>query len=83
MDLFRYMARARKRVMGVATERARVRSDAHRTCSVWAAQESFPSSPRGDALLVPTNVLELWFRKFDDKFRRDPDFLLRAPPAPL
>ncbi len=47
------------------------------------AQESFPSSPRGDALLVPTNVLELWYRKFDDKFRRDPDFLLRAPPGPL
>jgi hypothetical protein len=46
-------------------------------------QESFPSSPRGDALLVPTNVLELWYRKFEDKFTRDPDFLLRAPPGPL
>ncbi len=46
-------------------------------------QESFPMSPRGDALLVPTNVLEHWYRKFEDKFRRDPDFLLRAPPAPL
>ncbi len=34
-------------------------------------------SPRGDALLVPTNVLELWLRKFEAKFARDPDFLLR------
>lgn len=25
--------------------------------------ESFPSSPRGDTLLVPSNVLELWLRK--------------------
>ena len=46
-------------------------------------QESFPTTPRGDTLLVPSNVLELWFRKFENRFARDPDFLLRAPPGPL
>jgi len=47
-----------------------------------APQESFPASPRGDALLVPTNVLELWLRKFEARFARDPDFLLRRAEAP-
>jgi protein Hikeshi len=31
----------------------------------------------GDQITVPTNVLDLWFTKFQAKFRRDPDFLAR------
>jgi protein Hikeshi len=31
----------------------------------------------GDQIMVPTNVLDQWFTKFQEKFRRDPDFLAR------
>mmetsp|Transcript_58564 Transcript_58564/g.186703 ORF Transcript_58564/g.186703 Transcript_58564/m.186703 type:complete len:192 (-) Transcript_58564:10-585(-) len=39
-------------------------------------QGSVPQLP--NMLVVPTNVLDRWFTKFQDKFRRDPDFLTRA-----
>ena len=29
-------------------------------------------------MVVHMNVLDRWFTKFQDKFRRDPDFLTRA-----
>jgi len=45
--------------------------------------QSFPTTPRGDTLLVPANVLELWLRKFDTKYSRDPDFLLRLEAGTL
>eukprot|EP00898_Chlorokybus_atmophyticus_P003794 jgi/Chlat1/4415/Chrsp29S04545 len=42
--------------------------------------ESFASQvPQvGDNLVVPTNILDRWFTRFQDKFRRDPEFLTRA-----
>mmetsp|Transcript_253 Transcript_253/g.556 ORF Transcript_253/g.556 Transcript_253/m.556 type:complete len:91 (+) Transcript_253:424-696(+) len=30
-----------------------------------------------DQLVVPANFLDRWFQKFQNKFRRDPDFLTR------
>ena len=39
--------------------------------------QSFPTTPQGNTLLVPSNVLEMWLSKFEAKFARDPDFLLR------
>lgn len=39
--------------------------------------ESFNSGSSGDTLVLPSNVLERWFSRFEDKFRRDPDFLVR------
>ena len=32
--------------------------------------ESFNKGVQGDMLILPTNCLELWFQKFDNKFRR-------------
>ena len=32
--------------------------------------ESFNKGIQGDTLILPTNCLELWFQKFDNKFRR-------------
>jgi hypothetical protein len=123
VDLFRFMARRKQR----KRERCVALLSAVAHSLPCPLQESFPSSPRGDALLVPTNALELWcaracaplapcacriaacaplrcrrtrrarsrasvqlmgttrrrYRKFEEKFRRDPDFLLRAAPGPL
>ena len=39
--------------------------------------ESFNAGASGDTLILPSNVLERWFSKFEDRFRRDPDFLVR------
>ena len=38
--------------------------------------ESFNKGVQGDTLILPTNCLELWFQKFDNKFRR-----YSSPPA--
>lgn len=40
--------------------------------------ESFNKGVAGDMLVLPTNCLEQWFKKFDDKFRRNPDFLMQT-----
>jgi hypothetical protein len=42
--------------------------------------ESFQAATAvsADHMVVPMNVLDRWFTKFQDKFRRDPDFLTRA-----
>lgn len=40
--------------------------------------ESFNKGVSGDMLVLPTNCLERWFMKFDDKFRRNPDFLMQT-----
>ena len=32
--------------------------------------ESFNKGVQGDMLILPTSCLELWFQKFDSKFRR-------------
>ena len=32
--------------------------------------ESFNKGVSGDTLILPTNCLELWFQKFDAKFKR-------------
>ena len=39
--------------------------------------ESFNKGVAGEMLVLPTNCLELWFQKFDAKFRR------RAQAAPF
>ena len=40
--------------------------------------ESFNAGTAGgDQLVLPSNVLERWFTRFEDRFRRDPDFLVR------
>lgn len=38
--------------------------------------ESF-GSRSGDQIIAPSNVIDRWFLKFQQKFRRDPDFLAR------
>jgi len=43
------------------------------------AQESFGSGGRaGDALIMPTDVINRWFVKFSERYRRDPDFFTRS-----
>ena len=44
-----------------------------------ASQESFGSGARaGDALLMPADVIDRWFAKFSERYRRDPDFFTRS-----
>ena len=40
--------------------------------------ESYSTAGAGDHLVLPTNALERWFIKFDEKFKRDPDFLMHG-----
>ena len=39
--------------------------------------ESFNSGSSRETLVLLSNVLERWFSRFEDKFRRDPDFLVK------
>lgn len=45
--------------------------------SCYRYMESFNAGSSGDTLVLPSNVLEQWFSKFEHKFKRDPDFLIR------
>ena len=45
--------------------------------------ESFNKGVQGDMLVLPTNCLELWFNKFDSKFRRQVDTALSKSPFAL
>lgn len=45
---------------------------------LYRYMESFNAgTASGDQLILPSNVLERWFARFEDKFKRDPDFLVR------
>lgn len=39
--------------------------------------ESFQTAQMGNQIVVPANLLDRWFIKFTEKFRKDPDFLTR------
>ncbi|CAI5483923.1 unnamed protein product, partial [Closterium sp. Yama58-4] len=39
------------------------------------------STVQGNMLLVPSDILDRWFKKFQDKAKMDPDFLNSAAPA--
>lgn len=41
--------------------------------------ESYASPAAGGAIVLPPGALDAWWRKFEARFRRDPDFLLRRP----
>lgn len=42
-------------------------------------QESFGTGGRaGDALIMPADVINRWFVKFSERYRRDPDFFTRS-----
>ena len=45
--------------------------------NLFRFMESFSSKVAGDQLVVPGNVIDRWFTRFQEKFRRDPDFLAR------
>lgn len=45
--------------------------------------ESFNKGVAGDTLILPTNCLELWFHKFDAKFRRCGPHSSPQPHAPV
>ena len=45
--------------------------------------ESFNKGVQGDMLVLPTNCLELWFHKFDSKFRRQVNTAVSKPPLAL
>lgn len=34
-------------------------------------------SLQGDKLIVPTNILDQWFKKFQDRAKKDPDYINR------
>ncbi|CAL8460555.1 g84 [Coccomyxa elongata] len=40
--------------------------------------ESFNKGTSGDMLVLPISCLEQWFQKFDEKFRRNPEFLMTS-----
>jgi hypothetical protein len=35
------------------------------------------SQPQNDMMLVPVNVFDQWMRRFESKYRRDPDFMMK------
>lgn len=40
--------------------------------------ESFSQvSDTGEVLVVPTDVLDKWFSRFNEKFQRDPNFMMK------
>ena len=39
--------------------------------------ESFAAPAAGGAIVLPAGALDAWWRKFEARFRRDPEFLLR------
>ncbi|GMH32587.1 hypothetical protein BSKO_00421 [Bryopsis sp. KO-2023] len=39
---------------------------------------SFGTMQAGDKVVVPANCFERWFTRFQEKYRRDPDFLTRG-----
>lgn len=45
--------------------------------NLFRFMESFGGARADNNLVVPMNILDMWFRRFQDKFRRDPDFLAR------
>ena len=53
---------------------------------LWAFLTSFDQTPargpgvqsNGDMMLVPTSVLDRWLVRFNEKFARDPNFMLKA-----
>lgn len=45
---------------------------------LYRFMESFNVGQAGNQLVVPTDVLDKWFLKFDHKFRKDPDFLMHV-----
>lgn len=44
--------------------------------------ESFGGKFNNDQIVVPNNILDQWFIRFQEKFRRDPDFLSRQDVPP-
>lgn len=49
--------------------------------NLFRYMESFGGAT-GDKIVVPTNVLDSWFKRFQEKFQRDPDFLARQEMPP-
>ena len=45
---------------------------------LYRFMESFNTGHAGNQLILPTDVLDRWFQKFDNKFRKDPDFLMHV-----
>jgi len=39
--------------------------------------ESFATQAAGDAIVIPADALDRWMKRFQEKFKRDPDFLTR------
>lgn len=44
--------------------------------NLFRYMESFSTAGSSTQLVLPTHALEQWFNKFNDKFQRDPDFLI-------
>jgi hypothetical protein len=32
----------------------------------------------GEVMVIPTNVLDQWMHRFEDKYRRDPNFMMKT-----
>jgi protein Hikeshi len=45
--------------------------------NLFQFMQSFSSRAANDQLVVPGNVIDRWFTRFQEKFRKDPDFLAR------
>ncbi|CAD7696175.1 unnamed protein product [Ostreobium quekettii] len=46
--------------------------------NLYHFMSSFETQQAGNQVVVPANCFERWFTKFQEKFRRDPDFLTRT-----
>lgn len=47
--------------------------------NLYRFMESFarPVPGMGEAMVVPTDVLDQWMKRFESKYRRDPSFVLK------
>ena len=44
--------------------------------------QSFSSGSSQDSLAMPANLIDRWFTRFQEKFRKDPEFFMRHAAAP-
>eukprot|EP00210_Caulerpa_lentillifera_P001762 g1692.t1 len=45
--------------------------------NLYTFMGSFQTTQNGNQLIVPANCFERWYTRFQEKFKRDPDFLTR------
>ena len=51
----------------------KIAKDLHNFMSSFSAD-----SGSSDTLIVPSNIFNRWMQRFEDKYRRDPNFMMKS-----